>query len=710
MPTAPRYERQVRPQPLEGSTRTAPASTPDSGGQAIGNALFRVSHAIFQDEVLRQDSIAVMEAERKLAEWENRALYDPQRGALTSIRGKESLGIPDVIEKNFNDTASTLRAALASERQRAAFDRAAAVRFHDIRQSVSRHVYQEMRRFDETETASFINNSYNAAIANAHDAGRVGVEIERQEAAVTDYAARNGLGGEYVKEKRAERRSKTHVGVIERLVANGEDLRAKAYLDLARGEISGADIASVEKWVEEGSVRGEGQRAADRILGTATTRVEALNEARKIEDPKVRDAAEERVQRYWSVKEQANREQQEQVMAHIAGGLDRGGNLQQVLPSLWEKLDAGQRAAMRSYENQIKAGNRPVTDIQTYYDLVSLASAPETQEAFVRTNLLAYRHKLDDEDFKHLASAQAALRKGDTKQGDKLLSDARTQNQIVDDALLAIGLDPSPNEKTPTAQREKILAFRRAVRQAVAAHQAKTQKEITNEELQSLVDGLVIKGVTEEGIFWDTKKHVFELAPGESIAIKAADVPQAERDKIEDALRRAGRQVTDEAIVTLYQQRLSQMRAPSGTPLPPKPGVTPPPAPTPPASGPSRLPVAPEPPKPTQRAPEQTKRAPAHDFRRPSPSPAPKRSAAQPVVRDQDIDRAAKKAPVSAAEKQRLVNQIKRLTPQARDQKRTEQQRTATMREIIGLMRQLDIPDSEIEKALRRPLKAFGIE
>lgn len=713
MPTVKQYQRQVEPRPMPDGRQTVPASTPESGGAAIGEAFYRVGSEIFHEEIRRQDAIAVMEAERKLSQWENSALYDPQRGALTSIRGKESLGIQDVIEKGFTEQATVLRGQLGSQRQRAAFDRAVAVRAHDIRQSVSRHVFQEMRKFDDNETASYIKNARNAAVANYKDTARVMTEIERQEAAVTDYAARNGMGGDYVKDKRAEVRSQTHRDVIERMVANGQDRQAAAYLDAVRGEIAGDDLTNVEKWVEEGSTRGEGQRAADRILGEATTRVEALNKAREIEDPKVRDAAEERVQRYWSIKQQAESEEQEQIMSHIAGGLDRGGNLSQVLPSMWNKLDAAQRSAMRSYEKQIAAGNKPVTDIQTYYDLVSLASSPETQEAFIRTNLLAYRHKLDDEDFKHLATVQAALRKGDTKQGDKLLSDARTQNQIVDDALLGLGLDPTPSEKTSESQREKILAFRRAVRQAVAAHQAKTQKEITNDELQTIVDGLVIKGTTEKGILWDTKKHVFELKPGESIAIKAADVPQEERNKIEDALRRAGRAVTDEAIVSLYQARLGRMmRAPDGVPQPPQPGPSAPPAPKPP-SGTSRLPVAPETPKPTQKAPEKSPekiaRPPAHDFRRPSPKPAQDFSGRtlQPQVRDKDIDRAVKKAPVNEAEKKRIVAQINRLTPQARDGKRTEQQRTATMREIINLLRQLDIPDTEIEKAIRRPIRSL---
>ena len=37
-------------------------------------------------------------------------------------------------------------------------------------------------------------------------------------------------------------------------------------------------------------------------------------------------------------------------------------------------------------------------------------------------------------------------------------------------------------------------------------------------------------------------------------------MPRAERAKIEDSLRRAGRAITDQAVVGLYTQRLYQMR------------------------------------------------------------------------------------------------------------------------------------------------------
>lgn len=569
MPKAPIYQRRVELRPLEGG-RINYSPTPEAFGAGIGQAIEKVGQRLYQDEVLRQDQIAVMEAERKLSDWEMQMLYDPQKGALTSTKGKETLALPDVLSKNFGDYVTTLRANLTTDRQRSAFDRAAMARFKDIQTTVSRHVYTELQKFDDEETKNFIKNSRDAAVANYTDTSRIATEIERQEAAVTDYAVRRGFGAEFIKQQRAQVRSDTHVSVIERMVANDQDMLAAKYLEIVKPAITdAAGLAKVERWVADSSVRGESQRAADRILADATSRTDALNKARAITDPKIRDGAEERVQRYWSIKEQADNEEREKIMTFIAGGLDRGGKLSQVLPSLWDRLSAPERAAMRAYEKALEGGAKPKTDMGTYYELVSLASSPATAEAFARLNLMSVRHKLDDEDFKHIVSIQAAVRKGDTKESDKLLADDRTQNEIMTDA--EDQLDPARLRNKDKDVREKLLAFRRSVRKAISDHQQRTQKPITNDELQTLVDRMVIKGVTEEGVFFDTKKHVFELKPGESLTIKIEDVPDDERAKIEEALRKWGRAVTDEAITTLYTQRLMELRArqqPAVTPAP----------------------------------------------------------------------------------------------------------------------------------------------
>jgi hypothetical protein len=112
----------------------------------------------------------------------------------------------------------------------------------------------------------------------------------------------------------------THVGVIDRLLANDQDLAAKQYYDAHKADVTGAATIAVERALEEGSTRGESQRQADTITAKAATLGDALTQVRAIADPKVRDATEERVRKFFSEKAENLRQQRD-------AGMQRATNL-----------------------------------------------------------------------------------------------------------------------------------------------------------------------------------------------------------------------------------------------------------------------------------------------------------------------------------------------------------------------------------------------
>jgi hypothetical protein len=106
------------------------------------------------------------------------------------------------------------------------------------------------------------------------------------------------------------------------------------------------------------------------------------------------------------------------------------------------------------------------------------------------------------------------------------------------------------------------------VREAVRSQETRSGKNATDAEVQGIVDGLMIEGVTKKGLIFDDKKRVYQLQPGEGVTVKVTDVPRGERDKIEAALRNNNKPINDDTIVKLYQEKLLRMRglpAPKGT-------------------------------------------------------------------------------------------------------------------------------------------------
>jgi len=577
MPTVKNYGvPRVENEGLRGGERTA-FKTEEAYGAATGKAMQVFGLKLHEDEVLRQDQVALMEADRKLGEWENNALYHPQTGAL-SRRGKDAFSAPDEVSKSMKAASEGIRGELSNDRQRAAFDRAYIARQGDINKTMSRHVFTEARKYEEVETEAYVKNAQQSAILNYQDPERVGLEIEKARGAVIGFARRNGLGGsEYEKQKLRQVESDVHVNIIERYLSNGQDQSARRYFEQAKKDdrIAGDDIKGVEAKIKTAVVEGEGLRGSDDIWQRLGPKNDAdpVNidqmvkeaESKHANNPSVLKAVKDQIKEKAALHNASQRERQEAAADDVWKAIEGGASFTSVRSRpAFRMLPGRQQNEIKTWmidrADTMKKRAEGDGDDTLYYNLMTEASTAALQDKFLTTNLQESRGKLSKQQFNHLVDIQANLRKGDTKNADKLMASERVQKSIVDEALLSMKLDPTPNEKTSKDKVDQINGFRRSVREAVSAQEARTGKNATDKDVQSIVDGLIIKGVTEKGVLWDTTKRVYELKPGENITIKVTDVPREERAKIEDTLRRNKKPVTDETVTELYRAKLIRLR------------------------------------------------------------------------------------------------------------------------------------------------------
>lgn len=679
--------------PIRGGDRTA-TPTADSAGVNVAWATADLGAAIFKNEALKQDQVAVLEADRQMSDWENRALYDPQKGAL-SRRGKDAFSLPDEIGQQFSDQAANVRKALSNDRQRLAFDRATENRRRNVNTTLSRHVFSESEKLDDLETEASVKNAQSAAIANYTDNQRVSEEISRQVATITLNAKRKGipLDSDVYKNRVSEAISATHAGVINRYLSSGQDRAARVYFegsgdagegmlkqapgmievgninlkkrDIARNEngtistvrslsfndngvevviptvvggkvvsddeavahyrktgqflgkfdtaenadkfaagLSAAQakfyggaknfmtksaLAEAEAKIQVASTLGEGQRGSNDIwsaLGPKGDRDaiqldKMMDEARKryADDPKVLHAVEQGLREKTSTFNAAARERTEAAGSVVWSRIEKGARLEDIRRSPeFLSLPGREQTTIRDYltDREHTLGNRgPATDWNVYYNLSQMASSQTTRGEFMRLNLNSaeYRSRLSNEDFKHFAAQQAALRSGNEKEAERLSASERVQGQIVDQALLSMGLDPTPNEKTSESKRSQIIQFRRTIREQVRSLEQRTGKNATDADVQSIVDNMIVKGINPSSgvlglpIFRD-ERRVYELKPGENIVVDVKDIPRDERAKIEDALRRNGMPINDQAVKNLYSAKLLKMRGEPAAPAP----------------------------------------------------------------------------------------------------------------------------------------------
>ena len=575
MPTVRRIERQVAQDPLRGGFKQAAATATSEGAgveQAraekfgsiadFGERVTRFGASMYgrlvEEERAASDQAALMKASNELSDWKNRRLYDPNKGALT-LKGEAAMPLPEDVRAEFNDVANGIEGSLATPEQRAAFSRLRSQEWQGIDLTVRRHVFGEVQAYRAQELKAHVDNSVNAAIASAADPKLVQVELQKAVSALERSGPGLCYGPEQIDEQVRAVTSKTHLGVISQLLATGNDKGAAAYFEASRDQIAGEALDQVQKALEEGELRGEGQRRADAIVSAGGTLTAQREKARAIDDPKLRDQVMQRIEHEATLKDRADREREESQQRQAFDIVDRTQDVTKIPPALWATFDGATRAGLHSYARARAKGEPIETDNPTYYSLMQQAgNDPAT---FAKTNLLQFRSKLDDGDFKSLAHLQLSIKNADRTATEKVLAPFQTRTQLVDDTLTLHGINP--NAKPDTPEGKAIAQLRRMVDMRVDLLQ-QDGKKASNQDIQAEIDGILSTTQNVPGTWWAVlRPFTYDLASKQKrlIDVTVQDIPAGERSAVEAALKARGRPVSDATVLDLYiETKLRQSR------------------------------------------------------------------------------------------------------------------------------------------------------
>lgn len=564
MPTVPAAQRQVALQEYPGATLTA-AETPESQGAGIADAQGQIAQALtgagahaaalgeeMYGHVVRErkraDMVAVTDGQTKLGEWKLQRVFDPNTGALT-IKGKDAMDLPEKIRDEFNQQADAIEAGLATPEQKRAFHKIRAEEGLTLDHTIASHVLAESQQYQAQVLQATVENSRNLALANATTPREVGRQIDRQVAAITANAASLHLSPEETARQVDAARSATHVGVIETMLAQEQTKAAQVYFDEAKPQINGDQMGRIEKALREGSVRKEGQTRADEIINAGGTLSEQLKKADAIDDPEVRDQATQRIEHRMGVKLQEQRQDEENASKTAFNILDKTkGDLTKIPPTTWESFSGSTKASLRAYSDKLNAGEAIETDWTTFYKLIDQAGIKP--DDFAKLNILNYRGKLADAQFTQMADLQLSIRNKDNKAGNEL-AQFGSEEQVVNDSLRQYGYPTEPSKQSDDQQRA-VAELRRRVREQVGMLK---KKDITQKDVQSIVDGILSQKADVKGSWWGLVPFngvPFRDSTKRSIDLKISDVPQAYKDSITAALRALGKPVDDPTILNTY--------------------------------------------------------------------------------------------------------------------------------------------------------------
>lgn len=541
----------VQSQPFNAPSVSVNAPSEAFGGGSVGESLAQSSTGI-------ATSLTKFAAEqKKLADDAQARDYDSELikvqsnlyGKMQSMRGKDAAGVLSMIDDEWTKSVSKLDKMLVNPEQQRAGKESSVSRYMTLYSQAQRHTADEMFRYNNESAENNIKLSQMSAAEAYQDEGAIQKSLANQRKSLEQLEKQNGKGKEWLQLAWDESQSKTHAAIINRYLANEDDVGAENYFKRNEKNIT-VDKDKIKELLESGSIRGNSQRAVDTYLEKGLTETQAREQAKNDfnSNPRLREATEQRIESEYGIRKRAEDVANQIKLRGLYDQMDKTKQMP-TEDQMYGLSDSQKKSVLIYLKSAQENSDRP-TNTQFYYGLQEMAADPYTRKKFIEFPLEDHINEFSRKDYDTLFNLRTKLR---NKEGDSDVASIAERNRVVNGTLLDMGIDPSAKG---TEKKKRIAAFNRALDSEIFNYmESSGGKKPSVQEIQGMADRLAGEVVTDRGFFYDTKKRLFEADEG-TLSVDIEDIPRGERVKIERALKSRGIPVTDENVITVYQDKI----------------------------------------------------------------------------------------------------------------------------------------------------------
>lgn len=408
MPVVPRLD----PTPVGTAPLPAPRVATDvptgafgvTGAADLGGLEQHVAN-IIERQRAKADTVALLDADNRLA-----TLQTDLNTQARELRGRDAMGAGDVVAKGWDKGVADITKTLRTDTQRQAFANRVGARWGALYESTETHAAAERDQYVKTTAQDALALRLAHATEFYQQPGQVQTSINETKAILEDFGKHDGWAPETLAAKSALAVSSIHAAVIDRMVANRQDLAAAAYVNDHREELTADQLIHAEQLVTTSSIQGASQRTADDIVKASTNITDALASAGQILNPSVREEVEQRVRRTFEDRAYAQRQQQLQQEISAAAIIRKTGSLSNVPAKLLNDMTSTQIRDLKMLEESLR--RRP-SDPDVVGKLRNQSGLDPA--GFAQLNLPDYRDQLSDADLRALQTTQRTIRQAATR-------------------------------------------------------------------------------------------------------------------------------------------------------------------------------------------------------------------------------------------------------------------------------------------------------
>lgn len=285
--TVPLIEKTVQTTPLGATPLGAslrPLSDPyikTDGAANLGKALQDVG-AVFK---ARGDQTALLEAQKKMDDWEATNIFDPNTGALAK-KGKNAMGLPGQLTQQYGKDMNEIYQGLSNADQQEAFDKMALSRRDNIQRTLMAHERGQMDDYRAATASAAQDSSLNRAALNWNNPSVIQSSIEGAKAAKLIELKDKGLDSpDIVNAELSKVEGKAHLGVLTRM-GDANPKAAVAYYKAHQAQF-GDELLAAQRLIDPIQKKYEAADMAGQALGTLTPKTSEQDVIKFIVGPQI---------------------------------------------------------------------------------------------------------------------------------------------------------------------------------------------------------------------------------------------------------------------------------------------------------------------------------------------------------------------------------------------------------------------------------------
>ncbi|WP_259556267.1 hypothetical protein [Vibrio harveyi] len=362
-------------------------------------------------------------------------------------------------------------------------------------------------------------------------------------------AKTNGISDEQLQVNLLKEKSSAVSGVVNRALTDNDYALAKGLFEANKTNLLPAERDRLQKSINVGNNRARSQAKTDQIMSLNLTKEEALKKAREIKNPEIRDDTVARVKARYGEIEQVTLAKDKQTSSNVAAQIEGG---QEVNIPMLTGLDDSSRTALTNYQTKLRSGEAIETNPATKADLDFMVT--DNPNAFLNTNLYAYRDKLSNKDFNDLLTKQTNAIEGTKTKKDFSPKSLFSDTAMVKNAAGEFGI--IDNTKTAAKQsgeaKRRYYDFQQMTNEELMSEQEKKGEALTDAEKQTAINKVAARfaiDVKEKGWIYDSDKKLGDLTTEQ---LQSGDYylsDEKERNRLKILLTNQGIEPTEQNII-----------------------------------------------------------------------------------------------------------------------------------------------------------------